>query len=578
MPHLLRMCERLIRNSPLLERAYRRVIAFLVTKITIRDCADEEKKRYQEFLYERVRIISALHAAAYDYLSLGNSFCSLQTPFTRYLMCKACKMYQAPLEKVDYKFDSFKFLAKCPKCRKHGEWHRYEIYNQDQKKMQVRRWSPHEMEIKIVETTDERIYFWKLNETIKAQIKKGDPDYLKATPWVEVECVRDNSWLRFNAGQILHLYQEPPAGWRTGGWGIPDSLQLLPELYQLQVCRRHNEGIIHESIIPMKFISPRPVSKIGVPGSPNILDPSVASNLGGFIGALQQAMSLRRKDPYGIHVLPHGVEYQQLGGDAKNLIPKDIMDQNIDFVLNAAGIPVNFYKADFTTQGAPLALRAVQSSWSHLVDNLEKLLNFVMQQSSKILQIEPAKASLAKPSDVDDVNRVMARLNLMQGGAVSPETGLDAVGLDADEELDRTIYNQIQQAKKQKEMQKTIEREGLTDMMNQGMAPAPPGSQQGQGQGQGQAQPQQGGPPPITANPQLPKTPTDMTAEASAWADYLLSIQNSQRQAYSQYILQLRQKDPNLHLLVMGMMDQKRNQLDSQGGDMLQQQMGGQAG
>lgn len=569
MPHLLRQSERLLRNNPLLERAYRRVIAFLITKIVIKDCSDEEKKKYQELLLERVKIIPAMHAAAFDYLSVGNSFLSLQTPFTRYLRCKNCSNWQAPLDEVDYKFENFKFYAKCPVCHKNGEWARYEIYNQDQKRMKVRRWSPHEMEIKLVETTGERIYYWRLNETIKALIKKGDKDYLKTTPWVEVECVRDNSWLKFNENQIIHLYMEPPAGWRTGGWGIPDCLQLFPELYNLQVCRRHNEGVIHESIIPFKFISPKPVSKIGVPGAPNILDPSVATNLSGnFVGALQSAISRRRRDPYGIHVLPHGIEYQQVGGDAKNLITKDIMDQNIDFVLNAAGVPVDFYKASFSNQGAALALRCVQSSWSHLTDSLERMLDFVMEHASKILQIEPAKAYLAKPSDTDDINRMMAKLNLMSGGQISETTGLDSIGLDDDEERDRKIYAQIQDAKKQKEMQKTLEREGLTDMLNQGMAPAPAGQQQGQ---QGQPQ-QQGGPPPLTANPQLPKTPTDMTAEASAWSDYLIKLKPANQQAYSQYLLKLRQEDPVLHQLVMGMMEDKRNQINQQGGQMLLQQ------
>jgi hypothetical protein len=574
IPHLLLMAERLLRHNPLLARAYRRVIAFLITKVNVKDCADEEKKKYIEFLYQRVRIVSTLHAAAYDYMSVGNYFGSLQSPFTRYLMCKSCNNYQAPIDQVPYRFENFKFFAKCPMCSRSGEWHRWEVYNQDQKQMHVKRWSPHEMEIKYIESTDERIYFWKLNPTIRAAIKKGDPDYLRNTPWVVIECVQNNSWLKFGKDQIIHLYNEPPAGWRTGGWGIPDCLQLKPELYQLQLCRRHNEAICHEGIIPMKFLSPQAVSKIGVPGAPNIMDPSIATSLSGnFITSLHQALSRRRNDPYGIHVLPHGVNFQQIGGDAKNLVPKDITDQNVDYVLNAAGIPVNFYKADFTTQGAPMALRAVQSSWSHLVDNLDRLIDFIMTHSSRILQIEPATGSLAKPSDIDDINRIMAGLNLMSSGAVSPETGLGLIGLDSEEEMDRSMYNQIQQAKKQKEMQKTIDREGLTDMMNQGMAPAPAGQQQGGQQQGGQPQPQQGGPPPITADPQLPKTPQDVTMEAQAWAAYLLPLSVQNRQAYMQYLLQLRQKDHNLHQIVMGMMEDQRQQLGNQGRDML---LGGQ--
>ena len=577
IPHLMRMAERLLFNNPLLARAYRRVIAFLVTKLTIKDCSDEEKKKYIEFLYERVRIVAALHAAAYDYLCYGNDFGSLKSPFIRYLMCRNCRKYQAPLEKVNYYFDKFKFYAKCPRCLVTGEWHRFEVYSQDQRKMQVRRWSPHEMEIKHIETTDERIFFWKLNPTIKERIRKGDPDYLKSTPWVEVECVQYNQWLRFNEDQIIHLRVEPPAGWRTGGWGIPDCLAMKPELYQFQVMRKHNEAIVHEGIVPMKFISPQATSKVGVTGTPNIMDPSIATNLGGnFMSSIQQALSLRRRDPYGIMVLPHGVNFQMLGGDAKNLVPRDLMDQTMDYLLNVAGVPVEFYKASFTTQGAPMALRMVQSSWSHLVDNLNLLLAFVMSRSSKILQTEPAKAELAKPSDVDDINRTMARLNLMQAGKVSDETGLETVGLDAEEEQDRAIYNQIQAAKKQKEMQKTMDREGLTDMMNQGQAPPPPGSQQDPNQqGQGQGQPQQAGPPPINPNPNVPKTPQDTANEAQAWVSFLIPLSAQNNQAYRQYLLQLRSSDPVLHKVVMGLMETQREQQNRQAGEMMRQQQSG---
>lgn len=574
--HMLRMSERLLWHNPILSRAYKRVIAFMVTKIEVSDCSDEEKKKYLNFLHDELRIISIMHAIAYDYLSVGNSFCSIQTPFTRMLMCMACRQYQCPIDKIDYEFNNWKFYARCPKCKRKGEWHRWEIQDQDHKKLKVRRWSPHEIEIKEVETTKDKIYFWKMNPTIKDMIKKGDPDYMRTTPWVEVECVKQNAWMRFKEGKILHLYQEPPAGYRTGAWGLSDSLMLRPELYQYQVCRRHNESICHESIIPMKFLSPVPVTKIGVPGTGNSADPSMAVNLGGnFVANMQQAMAMRRRDPYGTIILPHGVSFQQLGGDAKNLIPKDIMDQTADTILNSAGVPVDFYKATFTTQGAPMALRAVQSSWSHLNDSLNRFLDYVMTEVSKILQTEPAQAKLAMPVDVDDINRIMARLNLMQAGKISDETGLASIGADAEEELERQSYGQIQAARKQKEMQKTLEREGLTDMLNQGQTPPPAGSQQQQQGGQGGQPQQQGGPPPIISDPNTPISPVDQISEAQAWASYLVPLSQQNRQAYLQYMLKLRTTNPALHNIVTAQIEQMRNQAAMQGRDQVIAQQGG---
>lgn len=577
--HLMRMAERLLRHNPILSRAYERVIAFLVTKVTVQDCSDEEREKYIDYLYGKVGIISVLQAAAYDYVSTGNSFCTMQAPFTRYLMCSACRVVQAPIDKVDYEFRDFRFFAKCPHCRRNAEWKRYEVYNHNQNRLKVRRWSPHDIEIKHIETTDDRIYYWKPNEAVKQAIRRGDKDYLRVTPWVEIECVRTSSWLMFNENKMMHLYKSPPAGWRTGGWGIPDCLHLKPLLYQLQYCMRHNEGLIHESVIPIKVISPQPTAKLGMPGTPNLNDPSFATSMGPqFVGFISQMLSARRADPHGIVVSPYSFNYQQLGGDIKQLIPKDIMDQNTDMLLNAAGIPVDFYKATFSTQVAPMALRTVQSSWTALTDSLNRLLQFIMEQTSKILQIEPAKAELAKPIDTDDINRTMARLNLMQGQMVSPETGLESIGLDAKEEMKRMTSYQVQQAKEQKRMQEEMDREGVTDMLNQGMAPPAPGQQQQgapapggtQGAQGGQAQPQQGMPPPITNDPKLPRTPQDQVAIAQAWASWLLPISETNKQAYQQYLQDIRQKDPVLHTLLMAMMEKMRT---SAGRQAVQQQL-----
>lgn len=582
--HLMTMAERLIFHNPLLFRGYQRVVAFLITKVQIEDCSDDERDKYLEYLNERLKVITVLHEVSMDWIIYNNFFGSMQTPFTRYLMCKKCRKYQAPLENVDYKFNDFKFYAKCPKCKATGEWHRYEIYNQDQKRMTLRRWSPHEMEIKEVETTKDKIYYWKMNPTIREQLRKGDPDYLKWTPWVEVECVQRNMWLKFNPDQIIHLYTAPPAGYRTGGWGIPFVLSLKPELYRYQVLRRHDEGICHESVVPGKFISPQMGTKVGVPGTNNIMDPSILTNLGAnFVGNMTKVLNARRKDPHGTFLLPHPINIQTMGGDAKNLVPRDIMDSTADFLLNAGGIPVDFYKATFNTQAAPLGLRLVQSGWSLLFECLNQLLEFIMARTSRVLQTEPAKAKLVKPSDTDDINRAMMVANLMQAGKVSDETGLGLLNLDAKEELNRTIYGQIQAAKATKKMNETIEKEGLTDMLNQGTTPTMQAQAQQQQQQQGGGAPaggdpsqQGGGPPPLSADPNTKMSPVEMVQRAQAWAEYLMRLSVSNRQYYLQYLSKLRQDEPNIHSMVITMMEKQRNQIRQQAGDAaMQQQYGG---
>jgi hypothetical protein len=90
------------------------------------------------------------------------------------------------------------------------------------------------------------------------------------------------------------------------------------------------------------------------------------------------------------------VQYQALGGDATQLAPRDLLDQGLEVLLNNVGVPVELYKGSLQIQSAPAALRLFESSWSHLVHNLNGYISFVMRRLGQLLNWEKAEARLPR--------------------------------------------------------------------------------------------------------------------------------------------------------------------------------------
>jgi len=213
---------------------------------------------------------------------------------------------------------------------------------------------------------------------------------------------------------------------------------------------------------------------------------------------------------------------------------------------------------------------------------------------SRVMSWEPVGAKLQRVTHADDLNRQMAKLQLMQGQLVSKTTGLKSVGLDYEEETKRMleeqrIYDEEQQ-RMQKEMEQAQQMQDLAqsgDMsQNMGQAGAgatgaPPG-----GAPQGGAPAPAGGPPgpgqPTAVDqfimqrqnaPNIPRTPEDMQQQAQLIANQLLSLPDAQKDSE---LIKLKRGDPTMHALVTSIIDDIRQQARSQGGAMVMAQQYGQ--
>jgi hypothetical protein len=589
----LRWCEYIMNANGPYRQAIDRVVSYFITDVEVSDLGEntigrEEKEKYRVFLEETLGIKTVLKTIAMDMLTYGNSFTSLIVPFRRYLSCKKCG-FEAPLSKVfktaayNFKWEEFDFHASCPQCRYSGKFNHIDRRSSEEG-LRIKRWSPHEIDILWDPYSEECSYVWKIPEDYRNLIKAGHLHHLEHASWEVIQAIKDGKNLMFDKDVIYHAKEDALSGMRNRGWGISRVLVNFREAWYYQILKRYNEAIALDYVIPFRVITPAPRG-----GDPASGDPVHSINLGSFASRVQAMLRARRVDPARWNVLPFPVQYQALGGDATALAPTDLLNQSFDTLMKCIGMPVELMNGTLSFQAAPAALRLFEANWSHLPHALNNFLRNLGQTLSRIQSWEPVSIKLQRVTHADDLNRQMAKLQLMQGQMVSKTTGLKSVGLDYEEETKRMLEEERIYAEEQARMQKEMEQsQQMQDLSQQaqmmqgagdpgasatGMPPggAPPGAA---------PQPGMGGGSPVDAflaqrqnSPNVPRTPEDLQSQAQLLAQQILSLPEAQKDSE---LIKLKRTDPTTHALVSSIIDDIRQQARTQGGAQVMAQQFGQ--
>jgi hypothetical protein len=593
----LRWTEYIMNANGPYRQAIDRVVSYFITDVEIQDVAEnktgrEEKDKYQTFLADTLGIKNVLHSVGMDYMTYGNSFTSLLVPFRRYLFCPKCGL-EMPLDRVmnseqcAFSWQNFQFHATCPNCKYVGPWKHVDRRSGDTHHITVKRWSPHEIDILWDPYTGECSYVWKIPEDYRTLIKQGHLHHLERASWEVVQAIKNGQNLMFDKGVIFHLKEDPLAGMRNRGWGISRILANFREAWYYQILKRYNEAVALDYVIPFRVITPMPRG-----GDAQSSDPVHTINLSSFTSRVNAMIRARRSDPARWNILPFPVQYQALGGDASQLAPRDLLDQGLETLLKCIGMPVELFNGTLTLQAAPAALRLFEANWSHLPHNMNLFLNELVSSISRVMSWEPVNAKLMRVTHADDLNRQMAKLQLMQGQQISKSTGLSSVGLDYRDEIKQMLEEEKIYAEEQERMQAEMQQaQQMKDMsqspdMMAGVGDAGAGATGMPADGGGApAQAPAGGlpgqaPSPVDQflmqrqnSPSVPRTPDELQQQAQLMANQLLSMPESVKDSE---LIKLKRSDATMHALVTSIIDDIRQQARSQGGAMVMAQQFGQ--
>lgn len=523
----------------------KRVVSYFLTDVDLDcDAGDDVIDKYEDMLDDRIHLMDKLQAIGLDYFTYGNSFVSLYFPFNRFLVCPECGMWYH-CSTLDYAYDATKveFSCTCKKCGYSGRFDPRDIPDRgNYSGVKVIRWNPKRMHIRVNPISGKCRYEYDLEPEFVERVRQGKRFFVDSTPidileaCVQSEQTKDTNMHRFvfNEDAIHHMREPALAGIRNmHAWGMPPMLPYFKLAYYIQLLRRYDEAIALDFIVPFRVLYPNF-------NGPQGQDALTTMSMQTFISAMQSMVSKKRMNIATYEVAPFPVGYQMIGGEAKQLAPKDSIQEALNELLAAMGFPQELFTGSLTLQAAPVALRLFERQFNVLVDSFNVIIQWMLDRISQHFRWEPAKGRLSSITLADDIERKGMQLQAAAGMDVSKTTAYKALGLDYIDEQQKLVNEQ-------KELQ---------DIQTKAMLDQQAETENGEGNAPGAGM-----------NPAA--TPGDVYAQSQEVTQSLLGMTNLQRR---QYLAKLKSSNPTMHALVLQMLQEARRGMASQGQQMIMQQ------
>lgn len=524
--------------------AARKVVRYFLTDIDFGDSSDQDIETYRKVLYDNLHIMTQLAEIGDEFSAYGNVFVSLILPFDRFLTCPFCGT-DYHCSTIDYKFDlkNLVFSGKCHKCHKNVDFKRKDVPSPEPKRVRLKRWNVKDIRIRVHDISGHVEYFLQLPSKFVGKIQDGNPFYINETPWSMLQAISKSSGpvlYQFDEGRIHHMKEVTLSGFEIQGWGIPPVISNFKLAYYIQLMRKYDEAISFDFITPFRVIYP--TSQTGAD-----MDPLQSMNMGTFVAKMEEMIRKKRQDSTSIQISPFPIGYQMLGGEGRQLAPKDSVQTATDELLNAVGFPAELYKGTLSVQAAPLALRLFERTWGHLVDGYNDLISWLLDQLANYFSWAHVTGKLRSVTLADDLERKGIMLQGAAGQDISKQTAYRAMGIDYMDEQKKVVE---EQTKVQQIQQKAMEDQQASQ------APTPD---------------QDGGDPMMAGGPggQPGATPGDVRDQAAQLANQMLT-QMTETQRRSE-LIKIKHSNPTLHALVKQFMAEQRQMAAMQGQQMILQ-------
>ena len=564
MKDVLQWADTLWLRNGIYSQAIKRCVRYFITDVELKgEGVDHDTRlKYQQFLIDEVNILDILAQVGDDMIAYGNSFTSISVPITRSLVCPKCGSSR-PLDnlepKLDYEWKNYQFSGVCPTCKTKVVFNRVDTQKAvPGNTIKVIRWSPQHVSVEYCPITGSAKYSYRIPASESAAIKKGSHVYLRSVPWELVEAVKEDKSFDFNPTTFLHIKCATSASLDSNlrGWGLPLFMSNFSQVVHLQILERFNEAIAMDAIMPFRVITPPQ-------GAGNRMDPMLTNNMGNFMGSVRRMLRQHRQDPTSWHTLPLPINYQALGGEAKQLVPVELIDRAQDVLLASMGVPQEFYRTSLSsTGGPPISLRMFEKSWVRYVTQLDDWLNWFVDQVARIMDWESGiTAKLERVSVIQDDMTKQVKLNLASAKVISQRTALRAFGLDLDQERAQILEeDQVMNDMLAEQQMKDQRKSALVEAMQPPPPGAPPQGQMPMGSppvvppgspppASGPAPMMPGGmaPPSAGANPSV----DELTAQANDLANQIMSMDPTTRR---RTLSDLKKSNPTLHAMVKQML------------------------
>lgn len=443
----IRWSKYIILQSPVVAETLRKYATYPITDFSIDTKDTRTKEKYQEIL-KSFKMKEALMNIGFEYFTIGNSFISIYTPIHRSLICPTCKTSYNAKNAAWVSFKQWNFTGTCPKCNYMGTFKRVDSKSKSISDMNVIRWDPLSIVVNNNPITGEKEYFYKIPNSMKQKIFKGDRLLVDSIPWGFVEAAKQNQDFKFDRDSIYHL-MNVTTGATVEGTAIPPMLSLYSLVFYQATLRKANEAISMEYLNPLRVIYPQAQTANS--------DPVIAMSMRNFVNNMQAAFQNHKKDPNNIVFAPSPVGYQALGGEGKNLLVSQEIQQAEDSILLALGVSRELLSGTTNWSSTSIGLRMMEALLFNYTSRLGDFIDWAMTKVSAYLDIENVDVSLLPFKLLDDDNLKQLMTSLASAGKGSFTSLYEEAGLDYSKEQKRIKEETVDAARIAIETQYEVE-------------------------------------------------------------------------------------------------------------------------
>lgn len=543
---------------PNFRQVQKRVVRWFITDFEFPGDGDEkEKDSLKVYLKDILDLPAKMIEMGDDWGCYGNAFMRFHYPFTRYIKdtrfsnTKFYTLSQFPEDKIKFNLNDLTYTIPDPNTsfKTTVELPFVDVMDRSKNSLKLIKMDPRFIRIIYNELSDSVRYVYKFNAHTIQQIKANNLLVINTTPRYMLEAMSKGCDVIFKEGEVFHFRSPVISGISYSDWGLPELMANFSQIYQIMLYMKSDEAIARDFITPFRLFS---MPQQGGPQG------DVLQNMDGYIfqDQMSQIIANRRKDPTAIHAVPMAVEYQEFGANGKSFAPKELIEFQNDQLLNGCGFPVELYKLSLQTQQVPTALRIFQNAFWFIYNNYNKFTKWVVKKVQDYSRSAQLEVRLQEPQMADNLENTNLITQLVMGGVLPYDVIFKKFGLNnAVDELVKRKKQDLEVEQKSQEAQDDMQRaQQAQELLQQNLEDS-----EGQG-GDGGAVGGSGGMP-----------VTDKYQQAAQIAQQWLSMPVGQRRVA---MTDTKQQDMQLYALAKNIMDEQRSQLQSQGAQMMKEQMG----
>lgn len=430
-------------QSPTTSEVIRKQATYPITDFIIDTEQEGLRKRYESVI-KSFKLKEGLQDAGFEYFTLGNVFLSIYFPIHRQLECPNCKTKHSAKNAPWISFKTWQFQGSCPvpNCGYKGAFKRIDSKSMSVEDMNLIKWTPEHIAVNNNPITGESEYYYKIPNSIKQKIQKGDRLFVDSVPWAFVEAVRFNQDFKFDKGSLFHL-KNISSGGTVEGIAVPPLLSLFTLVYYQATLRKANESIATEYLSPLRVVFPQAQSANS--------DPVISMSMRNFRSNMEDALRRHKTDKNHVIIAPTPVGYQALSGEGKNLLVAQEIQQAEDSILLSLGVSRELLSGTTNWTSSSVGLRMMENLLTSYVGRLQDLIDWVILKVGSYLTMDPVKVTLIPFKLLDDEVFKQLLTSLAGTNQASQRTLFEELGIDWNEEQDRMKEEAVTKARIQVE-------------------------------------------------------------------------------------------------------------------------------